>query len=233
MRTTKLASVLSECLELPNGQMIELDNPKFLEWLETPENRSFRFQYGFAGEQSFTARKETNKRGQANYWYGYRKVESKLHKRYIGKSEDVTRLRLQEVAVALDTPSPERTKRLSYINNCVTNEPKPDELQTSYLSSYVTQEQLEDCQQHCEALVKENQHLASKLIEIEQLQQQLGALASENAELRARCQQRPEIPDLEAIRDRFLASLRLGKQASEYKRTKSALDRFIAFVTKG
>lgn len=138
MKSTKLASVLSECLELPNGQMIELDNPKFLEWLETPENRSFRFQYGFAGEQSFTARKEPSKRGQANYWYGYRKVESKLHKRYIGKSEDVTRLRLQEVAVALDTPSPERTKPLSYINNSVTNEPKPDELQTSYLDDYVT-----------------------------------------------------------------------------------------------
>ena len=85
MRSTKLASVLSECLELPNGKMIKLDNPKFLEWLETPENRSFRFQYGFAGEQSFTARKETSKRGQANYWYGYRKVEGKLHKRYIGK----------------------------------------------------------------------------------------------------------------------------------------------------
>lgn len=230
MRSTKLASVLSECLELPNGQMIELDNPKFLEWLETLENRSFRFQYGFAGEQSFTARKETSKRGQANYWYGYRKVDGKLHKRYIGKSEDVTRLRLQEVAVALDTPSPERTKPLSYLDNYVTNEPKPDELQTSYLDNYVTKEQLEDCQQHCEALHKQ---LASKLVEIEQLQQQLEALASENAELRARCQQRTEIPDLEAIRDQFLASLRLGKQAPEYKRTKSALDRFIAFVTKG
>lgn len=33
--------------------------------------------------------------------------------------------------------------------------------------------------------------------------------------------------DLEAIRDRILAGLKVGKQASEYKRTKAALDRFI------
>lgn len=36
-----------------------------------------------------------------------------------------------------------------------------------------------------------------------------------------------QLPDLEAIRDRVLSSLRVGKQSPEYKRTKTAIDRFI------
>jgi hypothetical protein len=35
--------------------------------------------------------------------------------------------------------------------------------------------------------------------------------------------------NLEVERDRFLASLKVGRQAPEYKRTKAVLDRFIAF----
>ena len=35
--------------------------------------------------------------------------------------------------------------------------------------------------------------------------------------------------NLEVERDRFLASLKVGRQAPEYKRTKALLDRFIAF----
>ena len=35
--------------------------------------------------------------------------------------------------------------------------------------------------------------------------------------------------NLEVECDRFLASLKLGKQAPEYKRTKAVLDRFLAF----
>ena len=41
-------------------------------------------------------------------------------------------------------------------------------------------------------------------------------------------QQSEELSDLEAARDRILSDLRLGKQSSEYKRTKVSLDRFIA-----
>ena len=62
-----------------------------------------------AGEHSFTARKETSKTGK-DYWYAYRKVEGRLHKRYIGKSEDITSKRLSEVALALDTPPEPRQK---------------------------------------------------------------------------------------------------------------------------
>lgn len=43
-------------------------------------------------------------------------------------------------------------------------------------------------------------------------------------------QQPQTLPDLEAVRDRLLAGLRVGKQSPEYKRTKTAIDRFIAEV---
>lgn len=64
-------------------------------------------------------------------------------------------------------------------------------------------------------------------IELEQVRQERNRLA---AELAANQASQSQQPDLEAIRDRVLAGLKLGKQAPEYKRTKKAIDSFIAFV---
>jgi predicted nuclease with TOPRIM domain len=81
---------------------------------------------------------------------------------------------------------------------------------------------------------KANQDLqaeASRLkTELEQMREQLAALKGENAELRSQSKQQQDLPDLEQKRDRFLNSLRLGKQAPEYRRSKKALDGFIAFI---
>lgn len=83
---------------------------------------------------------------------------------------------------------------------------------------------------------KDENHLLSENVykqieqlktELEQLQQERSRLALELAECRA---SQPQQPDYEAIRDRFLASLPVGKQAPEYKRTKKAIDGFIAFI---
>lgn len=63
--------------------------------------------------------------------------------------------------------------------------------------------------------------------ELEQLRQERDRLASALAECQA---SQPQQLNYQAIRDRVLASLRLGKQAPEYKRTKKAIDSFIAFV---
>jgi hypothetical protein len=94
-------------MDLPDGTAIHLHSVRGQKWLNDPKNRIFRY---FAGERSFTARKETSKTGQADYWYAYRKVAGKLHKRYAGKSEDMSFFRLYEVATALDTsPEPRRT----------------------------------------------------------------------------------------------------------------------------
>jgi uncharacterized small protein (DUF1192 family) len=112
IRATKLATILEgrNLLELPEGKTLSLDNRKFIQWLSNQGNRSFRFIAGFNGEKSFTARKETSKKGEGDYWYAYRRVEEKLHKRYIGKAEDVTLRRLEEVAVALESPPLPRKK---------------------------------------------------------------------------------------------------------------------------
>lgn len=215
MRKTNLPTILdsSDYLEIQDGKMLALGNPKSLEWLEAPENRSFRFLCGGAGEQSFTARKETSKRGQGDYWYGYRKIQGKLHKRYIGKSEDITRLRLQEIAIALETPVSKESNSISYINNYVTNDSKP--ALPSYINGYVTESQLEDCKQHCEALEAE----------LEQARQERDRFRQELTAYQA---SQPQQPDYEAIRDRVLASLKLGKQAPGYKSAKKVLDDFIS-----
>ena len=36
------------------------------------------------------------------------------------------------------------------------------------------------------------------------------------------------MPDFEAVRERILSGLKVGKQSPEYKRTKAVIDRFIA-----
>ena len=43
-------------------------------------------------------------------------------------------------------------------------------------------------------------------------------------------QQHQQLPDLEAVRERILSTLKLGKQSPEYKRIKAAIDRFIEEV---
>ena len=50
-------------------------------------------------------------------------------------------------------------------------------------------------------------------------------LRAENQTLR---QSQGQLPDLEAVRERILSGLRVGKQSPEYKRTKAVIDRFIS-----
>ena len=61
--------------------------------------------------------------------------------------------------------------------------------------------------------------------EIEQLRRERDYFALELAECRA---SQPQQPDYEAIRDRVLAGLKLGKQAPGYKSAKKVLDDFIS-----
>ncbi|MGB3640011.1 MAG: hypothetical protein WBA39_20910 [Rivularia sp. (in: cyanobacteria)] len=58
----------------------------------------------------FTVRREKGG-GQADYWYGYRKVSGKLHKRYIGKASDLKTDRLEEIAAQLNVPPEPRKKK--------------------------------------------------------------------------------------------------------------------------
>src|SRR5215471_21552859 len=82
-----------------DGQAAQLavDTPDWHTWLGTASMFTFR-----SGTETFTARKEQagNKRG-GQYWRAYRKRNGKLHRAYLGKSEDITLERLNATASAL------------------------------------------------------------------------------------------------------------------------------------
>jgi LuxR family maltose regulon positive regulatory protein len=91
-----------------NGQdhQLTIGTAAWYSWLSTATTFAFTSAYG-----TFTARKErpSNQRG-GWYWKAYRKQQRKLHRAYLGKSEDLTLDRLNAVAQALASPSsmPER-----------------------------------------------------------------------------------------------------------------------------
>jgi predicted ATPase/DNA-binding CsgD family transcriptional regulator len=76
---------------------IVVDSSDWYAWLESASTFSFHGEEG-----RFTAHKERagNRRGRA-YWRAYRKRDGKLHRAYLGQSEELTLERLQSVAVAL------------------------------------------------------------------------------------------------------------------------------------
>ncbi|MCA9971609.1 MAG: tetratricopeptide repeat protein [Anaerolineales bacterium] len=73
---------------------IPVESPQWHRWLA--RQKKFQFK-GDAGH--FTARRES--RHGSDYWYAYRRRDGKLHKAYLGKSAEVTLLRLEETAATL------------------------------------------------------------------------------------------------------------------------------------
>ncbi len=76
---------------------IVVDSSDWYTWLQTASTFTFRSEHG-----SFTAHKERagNQRGRA-YWRAYRTWQGKLHRAYVGQSEELTLEQLQSVAVVL------------------------------------------------------------------------------------------------------------------------------------
>lgn len=73
---------------------IYLNSPQWNDWLTS--HKQFKFK-GTAGH--FSARCET--RYGSDYWYAYRRRSGKLHKVYLGKSEEITLARLEQAAANL------------------------------------------------------------------------------------------------------------------------------------
>ncbi|WP_413176472.1 hypothetical protein [Anabaena azotica] len=94
--------------EYEPNKLIDVDSPKWFDWLES--HHSFRFTAGVGGENSYRARKELNKSQGVYYWYAVKKVDNKLHKKYIGKTNEVIHRRLIEVAEVIRQPSGKQPK---------------------------------------------------------------------------------------------------------------------------
>jgi chromosome segregation ATPase len=93
----KIPSLVQGLVETEDGKVFELDSPKGFAWLESIG--SFRFEPN-GNSKPYTVRKESGV-----YWYGCRKVAGKVRKKYIGKSSEVTMVRLEEIANALEVAS--------------------------------------------------------------------------------------------------------------------------------
>jgi hypothetical protein len=105
-----IAAVIQGTVEV-EGKVFEFDSPKGSAWLESVT--SFRFEPS-GTNKPYTVRKESGKSG--NYWYGYRKVAGKLHKKYIGKGIELSTAKLEEIAEALNTlPQPRVTGKVTEI----------------------------------------------------------------------------------------------------------------------
>lgn len=94
-------------LQLPTGDFVEVGSDAWRRWLNN--NESFRFESGFAGQDSFTAR--MHERDGGTYWYAYRKVDGKLRNAYLGKSDRLSVERMLEVAAKLGN---------GYTSKCIT-----------------------------------------------------------------------------------------------------------------
>ena len=66
--------------------------------------------------------------------------------------------------------------------------------------------------------------------EIRQLRAEVANLRAANGKLVEQVRELPVVSDLEAIRERVLSRLKMGKQASGYKMAKSALNQFIELL---
>ncbi len=215
---------------------IEVGSEQWYDWLQQLPNKSFSYESNLLG--NFAARKETRATSQNEYWSAYKRSHGKLRKVYIGLSQELAARKLAEVCKEINqSPEDFRLSRQSYPTakqqkSCVTNAGFSNELPNSKaLTNCATVGEgqksytIEVTQLERKAL-QENAELIQQLEQLEQerdhLRSQLGQIVS----------QRTDRSDLEQARDRFLASLPLGKQASEYKRTKSTLDRFIAFISQ-
>jgi LuxR family transcriptional regulator, maltose regulon positive regulatory protein len=71
---------------------LDAGSPTWHEWLEHTTSFAFRGQSG-----AYTARREQIKPGDW-YWYAYQRSQKRVRKQYLGKSEALSLLRLEEVA---------------------------------------------------------------------------------------------------------------------------------------
>lgn len=138
-----------------SGSSIQVDTPEFQNWLHN--NDSFRVEA--AGENSYRARKESYT--GTDYWYGVKKVSGKLHKRFIGKTNEVTCDRLTQIAHSIRQPSAKATA--SATNQVQPLPLEPQKIETSFLEAKIDalQRQVDTLQQQLTMLVESQGKIAA------------------------------------------------------------------------
>ncbi|QBD76449.1 hypothetical protein EPA93_10675 [Ktedonosporobacter rubrisoli] len=80
----------------PSSSLPLPDSQAWFSWLESITSFSFHGKCG----KAYTVRKE-KVQNRGAYWYGYRRFQGRITKRYIGRSTDLTTERLEEIATLL------------------------------------------------------------------------------------------------------------------------------------
>ena len=191
-----IASVVQVLIETEGGKVFELDSCKGSTWVELVSS----FKYVPTGaSKPYTVRKEAKKGG--DYWYGYRKVVGKLHKKYIGKSSELSTAKLEKIAEALNTPQQPRVTQVTDAVTKVTevnNQRVTEAVTDRHTAERVTalESQVQTLQESLEALRSEMSGKSeglgnfSKLLnpnsEVtdKELQNELSNLKAENEKLR-------------------------------------------------
>jgi LuxR family maltose regulon positive regulatory protein len=101
----KLPAARDSVLVFSDAEGIEhaliIGSPEWYTWLADEQQRSFTFA---CPDGSFQARKERKQRG-GWYWIAYRRAQGKIHKRYLGKPEELSPARLHAAAAQLSERS--------------------------------------------------------------------------------------------------------------------------------
>jgi hypothetical protein len=202
MTKNQIPSVVQGVLEKESGSTVEIGSHSWWQFVENAQS----FRYVPTGDAApYTVRKEKGTKGQASYWYGYRKTGGVLSKRYIGRTEDLSVTKLEAIAHELSTPTSAKPKKPKVTEKIpVTQDEEVGRLQKDIEE---LQRELEVARGKLKASLA---HLEASRLENEKLQ----------------------IPDYVVTRDRYLASLKLGKQAPEYKKAEKHVNGFIKLIEK-
>ena len=177
-------------IETEDGKVFELDSPKGSTWLESIG--SFRYE-PTGGGKPYTVRKEASA-----YWYGCRKIEGKVRKKYIGKSSEVSVAKLEEIAEALEILTEPRVKQVAQVAERVAEVPLVAQVAEGVAQDRLTalEVQVADLQKVLEALQEAlpgkselGDYLELPKVDnevTERLQNELGNLRAENDELRSK-----------------------------------------------
>ena len=87
-------SIVRDNFLLLDATPIPVGSQLWYEWLSKAKNFSFKSPNGCFVAQCETRRNKT-------YWYAYRRQAGKLHKVYLGKTEELTPERLEQASLSL------------------------------------------------------------------------------------------------------------------------------------